>query len=95
MRCFRCTWAPLLRNVLAPDETTLHHVPYIADSVVNDIEWQDDLLELYDDRVHMPAEHFMTDDILSDTVDVITGQAWGEGDVVMWPRTLKAPAERM
>ncbi|XP_017492624.1 PREDICTED: histone-lysine N-methyltransferase EZH2-like, partial [Rhagoletis zephyria] len=88
-----CTWAPLLRNVLAPDETTLHHVPYIADSVVNDIEWQDDLLELYDDRVHMPAEHFMTDDILSDTVDVITGQAWGEGDIVMWPRTLKAPAE--
>lgn len=86
-------WAPIHKNVIVEDETILHHVPYIGDDVVNDDDWQNELLEFYENRVHMPSDDYLTDDILSDLVDVLISKVWSEDDINL-PPDLKGPTER-
>ena len=86
-------WAPIHKNVIVEDENILHHVPYIGDDVVNDDDWQNELLEFYENRVHMPADDYMTDDVLSDLVDVLVSKAWSKDNKPL-PMSIRGPAER-
>lgn len=87
-----CMWAPIHKNVIVEDENILHHVPYIGDDVVNDDDWQNELLEFYENRVHMPADDYMTDDVLSDLVDVLVSKAWSKDNKPL-PMSIRGPAE--
>lgn len=87
-------WAPIRRNFSVDEEKVLHHVPYIGDEVVNDEDWQNELLEFYENRVHLPADDFLADDILADLVDVMVSKVWSEENTTL-PKNQKAPAQRM
>lgn len=61
------SWAEVGQNFLADDETVLHNIPFVPDEDLNFVE---ELLENYDNKVHSDkAQPTITDDVLLEVID--------------------------
>lgn len=61
------SWAQVGQNFLADDETVLHNIPYVPDY---DLQFIEELLENYDNKVHSDKEQTtITDDVLVEVID--------------------------
>ena len=90
-------WCPIQRNVLAEDETILHHIPCIGDEMVEERDFLEELLYKYDGKVHCASVADLTDDILYQLVNDLTNSPDTLKKYKKWNKTLhkKGGPERM